>query len=95
MGRGEWCKIANRFGNYSGGLSPRKIGTRPNPMTDGFFLKGMRRVARSLRRACKNGAADGAAREDMALAAIPISQRRWQLNQRARASAGKSRAARW
>jgi alcohol dehydrogenase class IV len=44
--------------------------TRANPMTDGLCLEGMRRVARSLRRAFENGATDGAAREDMALAAL-------------------------
>jgi alcohol dehydrogenase class IV len=44
--------------------------TRANPMTDGLCLEGMGRVARSLRRAFENGAADGAAREDMALAAL-------------------------
>ena len=44
--------------------------TRANPMTDGLCLEGMRRVARSLRRAFENGAADGAAREDMALASL-------------------------
>jgi len=43
---------------------------RANPMTDGVCLEGMRRVARSLRRAFENGAADDAAREDMALAAL-------------------------
>lgn len=44
--------------------------TRANPMTDGFCLEGMHRVARSLRRAFENGATDGAAREDMALASL-------------------------
>jgi len=44
--------------------------TRANPMTDGLCLEGMRRVARSLRRAFENGAADGEAREDMALASL-------------------------
>ncbi len=44
--------------------------TRANPMTDGLCLEGMHRVARSLRRAFEAGAADGAAREDMALASL-------------------------
>jgi alcohol dehydrogenase class IV len=44
--------------------------TRASPMTDGLCLEGMHRVARSLRRAFENGAADGAAREDMALASL-------------------------
>ena len=44
--------------------------TRASPMTDGYCLEGMRRVARSLRRAFENGPADAAAREDMALAAL-------------------------
>ena len=44
--------------------------TRANPMTDGFCLEGMHRVARSLRRAFENGAADGAAREDMAVGSL-------------------------
>ncbi len=44
--------------------------TRANAMTDGFCLEGMRRVARSLKRAFENGAMDAAAREDMALAAL-------------------------
>ena len=44
--------------------------TRANPMTDGLCVEGMRRVARSLRRAFEDGAADGAAREDMALASL-------------------------
>jgi len=46
------------------------VGTRANPITDGFCLEGMRRVARSLRRAFENGAEDAASREDMALAAL-------------------------
>jgi alcohol dehydrogenase class IV len=44
--------------------------TRANPMTDGLCLEGMQRVGRSLRRAFEKGAADGAAREDMALASL-------------------------
>jgi len=43
---------------------------RATPMTDGLCLEGMQRVARSLRRAFENGAADPAAREDMALASL-------------------------
>jgi alcohol dehydrogenase class IV len=44
--------------------------TRANPMTDGLCLEGIRRIARSLRRAFDNGPADPAAREDMALASL-------------------------
>ena len=44
--------------------------TRANPMTDALCLEGMRRAARSLQRAFANGAADCAAREDMALASL-------------------------
>jgi alcohol dehydrogenase class IV len=44
--------------------------TRANPMTDGLCLEGIHRTARSLRRAFENGATDGAAREDMALASL-------------------------
>ncbi|HWB60821.1 MAG TPA: iron-containing alcohol dehydrogenase, partial [Chthoniobacteraceae bacterium] len=43
---------------------------RANPMTDGLCIEGIGRVARSLRRAFENGAADSAAREDMSLAAL-------------------------
>ena len=42
---------------------------RANPLTDGACVEGMRRVARSLRRACEHGG-DAAAREDMALASL-------------------------
>src|SRR5262249_4665054 len=42
---------------------------RANPFTDGFSVEGMRRVARSLERAYRNGD-DLAAREDMALASL-------------------------
>ncbi len=42
---------------------------RANPMTDGFCLEGMRRAARSLRRAYLSGQ-DSPAREDMALASL-------------------------
>lgn len=44
--------------------------TRANPLTDGFCVEGMRRAARSLRRAFERGATDPAAREDMALASL-------------------------
>ena len=44
--------------------------TRANPMTDGLCVEGMHRAARSLLRAFENGAADGAAREEMALASL-------------------------
>ena len=40
-----------------------------NPMTDAFCREGLRRVARSLRRACEQGN-DAAAREDMALTSL-------------------------
>jgi alcohol dehydrogenase class IV len=40
-----------------------------NPLTDALCREGMRRTARSLRRACENGQ-DAEAREDMALAAL-------------------------
>jgi len=46
------------------------VSRRANPMVDALCLEGMRRVARSLRRAFENGAHDDAAREDMALAAL-------------------------
>ena len=42
---------------------------RANPMTDALCVDGMRRAARSLRRAFENGR-DAAAREDMALASL-------------------------
>jgi alcohol dehydrogenase class IV len=45
------------------------VSTRANPLTDGFCLQGMKRVSRSLRRACQEGE-DPAAREDMAAAAL-------------------------
>jgi alcohol dehydrogenase class IV len=45
------------------------VSIRANPVTDGFCLEGMRRVARSLRRAYDEGQ-DLQAREDMALASL-------------------------
>jgi alcohol dehydrogenase class IV len=45
------------------------VSHRANPLTDGFCIEGMRRVARALRRACDDGR-DAAAREDMALASL-------------------------
>jgi alcohol dehydrogenase class IV len=45
------------------------VSIRANPITDGFCIEGMRRVARSLRRACEQGD-DLNAREDMALASL-------------------------
>lgn len=42
---------------------------RANPMTDGVCVEGMRRAARSLRRAFEHGD-DASAREDMALASL-------------------------
>ncbi len=42
---------------------------QPNPVVDALCREGMARVRRSLRRACEDGS-DGAAREDMALAAL-------------------------
>src|SRR5678816_3584886 len=42
---------------------------RPNPMTDALCLEGMRRAARSLRKAVRDGH-DAGAREDMAVAAL-------------------------
>lgn len=42
---------------------------RPNPMTDALCLEGMRRAARSLRQAFRDGH-DASAREDMAVAAL-------------------------
>lgn len=42
---------------------------RANPMTDAFCVEGMRRVARSLRRAWRDGS-DAQARDDMALASL-------------------------
>ena len=43
--------------------------TRANPLTDGLCREGIRRAARSLRRAYENGS-DAEAREDMALASL-------------------------
>ncbi len=45
------------------------VSVRANPITDGFCIEGMRRVARSLRRAYDQGQ-DLQAREDMALASL-------------------------
>jgi alcohol dehydrogenase class IV len=45
------------------------VSNSANPMTDALSREGMRRVARSLRRAYENGS-DAAAREDMALAGM-------------------------
>ena len=45
------------------------LSTKANPFTDGLAAEGMRRSARSLRRACQ-GEADAAAREDLALASL-------------------------
>jgi len=45
------------------------VSIRANPVTDGLCIEGMRRVARSLRRAYERGQ-DLAAREDMALASL-------------------------
>jgi alcohol dehydrogenase class IV len=45
------------------------VSLRANPITDGFCLDGIRRVARSLERACTRPH-DTAAREDMALASL-------------------------
>jgi alcohol dehydrogenase class IV len=45
------------------------VSVRDNPVTDGFCIEGMRRVARSLRTAYEQGQ-DLAAREDMALASL-------------------------
>src|SRR5580700_3107086 len=45
------------------------VSIRANPVTDGFCVEGMRRVARSLRRAYEQGD-DLNAREDMALASL-------------------------
>ncbi len=45
------------------------VSIRATPVSDGFCVEGMRRAARSLRRAWENGA-DAAAREDMALASL-------------------------
>lgn len=45
------------------------VSSRANPLVDGFCVEGIRRAARSLRRACEAGA-DAAAREDMALASL-------------------------
>ncbi len=45
------------------------VSNKANPLTDALCLEGMRRAARSLRRAYENGA-DPSAREDMALASL-------------------------
>jgi alcohol dehydrogenase class IV len=45
------------------------VSHRANPMTDAMCLEGLRRVARSLQRACTQGQ-DLQAREDMALASL-------------------------
>jgi alcohol dehydrogenase class IV len=45
------------------------VSKRASPMTDALCREGMRRAARSLRRACKEGD-DPAAREDMALTSL-------------------------
>jgi len=45
------------------------VSCRANPLADAICVEGIRRGARSLRRACENGA-DKSAREDMALAAL-------------------------
>lgn len=45
------------------------VSIRSNPLTDGFCIEGMRRVARSLQRAYRNSH-DAPAREDMALASL-------------------------
>jgi alcohol dehydrogenase class IV len=45
------------------------VSIRANPVTDGFCVEGMRRIARSLRKAYEQGH-DLKAREDMALASL-------------------------
>jgi alcohol dehydrogenase class IV len=45
------------------------VSSRANPVTDGFCVEGMRRIARSLRQAYEQGH-DLKAREDMALASL-------------------------
>jgi alcohol dehydrogenase class IV len=45
------------------------VSVRANPMADAFCREGMRRAARSLRRACDDGD-DASAREDMSLASL-------------------------
>lgn len=45
------------------------VSVRANPMTDAFCREGIRRAARSLRRACEHGD-DATAREDMSLASL-------------------------
>lgn len=45
------------------------VSVRANPMTDAFCREGVRRAARSLRRACEHGD-DAPAREDMSLASL-------------------------
>jgi len=45
------------------------VSIRANPLTDGFCVEGLRRAARSLRRAWEDGS-DASAREDMALVSL-------------------------
>jgi alcohol dehydrogenase class IV len=45
------------------------VSVKSNPLTDGLCREGMKRAARSLRRAFENGT-DKAAREDMAIASL-------------------------
>ena len=45
------------------------VSVRANPLADGFCVEGLRRVARSLRRAFEDGT-DAAAREDMAFGSL-------------------------
>ena len=45
------------------------VSVAANPMTDAFCREGLKRAARSLRRACQNGH-DALAREDMAMASL-------------------------
>jgi alcohol dehydrogenase class IV len=45
------------------------VSSRANPLTDGFCIEGLRRVARSLRRAYRDGR-EVEARQDMSLAAL-------------------------
>lgn len=42
----------------------------PNPLVDALCLEGLRRAARSLRRACAAGATDEAARDDMCVTSL-------------------------
>lgn len=46
------------------------VSVRANPLTDAICVAGLRRAARSLRRATENGRADPAARDDMAFASL-------------------------